>query len=329
MKTNEFQTASMTLFIYEHLTSGALADEAISPSLLQEGEAMLAAICHDIAALGCHITVMRDSRLPALSDSTGLISTVWVDSPATYRQIWQQSLNQFQQFLIIAPETNGLLGQLVTELEQRQKHHLGSSAGAIKLCTDKLLSSQWLIEHGIATPRTVKSAAWLKTSAAATEAGWIIKPQDGAGCEQTFRMSAPQARSYLKSLAPSVLEQQIVQPYIEGTPLSLSLLITDSDIQVLSVNRQHIEESDHQLHLSRCEAGQQDLIKAAEASRLTQQIHATIPGLWGFVGIDLVQSHDALWLIEINPRLTVSYAEAALRQGHNPALSLQPYLQED
>jgi predicted ATP-grasp superfamily ATP-dependent carboligase len=319
----------MTLFIYEHLTSGALADEAISPSLLREGEAMLSAVCHDLAALGCHITVMRDSRLSALQDISGLISTLLVDSPAAYHQVWQQSLNQFSRFLVIAPETDGLLGQLVTQLEQKQKHHLGCSADAIRLCTDKLLSSQWLIKQGIATPHTVKADDWLKQALPDTKTDWIIKPLDGAGCEQTFRMSAQQACAYLNTLSSNLLKQRIVQPYIKGTALSLSLFISDNDIEVLSVNRQHIEESDHQLHLSHCEAGRYDLIDPALVSRLTQQIHATIPGLWGFVGIDLVQSGDALWLIEINPRLTVSYAEAALRQGHNPALSLQLYLQED
>ena len=32
-----------------------------------------------------------------------------------------------------------------------------------------------------------------------------------------------------------------------------------------------------------------------------------IPGMKGYVGVDLVLSNDSVWLIEINPRVTTSY----------------------
>jgi len=44
-----------------------------------------------------------------------------------------------------------------------------------------------------------------------------------------------------------------------------------------------------------------------------------IPGLWGYVGIDLVDTADGPQVIEINPRLTTSYCGLASALGINPA----------
>lgn len=318
--------SSMSIFVYEHLTSGALAGEALSPSMLQEGNAMVRAISHDLATLGYPVVMMRDSRIPALQDPSGRISTLPIDSLEIWQQTWQQSLRQFQQFLVIAPETGGILAQLVGDLEHKLKRHLGSSAKAIALCSDKLRCSQYLLEHGIPSPQTFKASVWLNTAEHPASGDWVIKPLDGAGCEQTFKMPARQAQAYLASLPSNELDRMIIQPYLEGTPLSLNLFIDDTQLDILSVNRQHITESDHQLHLSHCEAGREDLIDYPAMLKLTEKIRATMPGLWGFVGIDLVQSADKLWLIEINPRLTASYAEPAFRQNRNPALRLQQNL---
>lgn len=316
----------MTIFIYEHLTSGALAGEVLSASLLLEGNAMISAISHDLAALGCPVVLMRDSRLPAIQDSTGNISTLFIDSAETYRQVWQQSLQQFQHFLVIAPETDGVLARLVSDLEHNGKHHLGSTARAISLCADKLLCSQWLCEQDIPSPLSFKASVWLNTPDHPAASDWVIKPQDGVGCEQTFKMPTEKAQDYLRALPEQILDRMIIQPYIEGTALSLNLFMENTQVDILSVNRQHITESDHRLHLSHCETGCEDLIDYSAMHRLTEKIHATMPGLWGFVGIDLVQSSETLWLIEINPRLTASYAEPTFRQNRNPALRLQQNL---
>jgi hypothetical protein len=40
---------------------------------------------------------------------------------------------------------------------------------------------------------------------------------------------------------------------------------------------------------------------------LAQSALALLPGLQGYVGVDLVLSGSDAWLIEINPRLTTSY----------------------
>ena len=57
----------MKLFIYEHITSGALSGNSLPVSLANEGHVMLMAVLHDCAYLnGMLINTMRDQRLKAI-----------------------------------------------------------------------------------------------------------------------------------------------------------------------------------------------------------------------------------------------------------------------
>jgi predicted ATP-grasp superfamily ATP-dependent carboligase len=314
----------MTLFIYEHLTSGALSGESYSASLMHEGNAMLEALTKDLIALGYNLVVMRDKRLPALSTNDNL-SVIVVDSPNSYQQSWHTALEHYQRFLIIAPETGQVLYDLVAEVEQRKKSVLGCNSQTINLCTDKLQFARYLQQRDIVTPDTWSASDWSEKNFPA-ELEWLIKPIDGAGCESTFRLNTQEAREFLLKLGNQNAQQLIVQPFIDGTNLSLSLFITKSDTALISVNAQNVEIEDNQLHLHRCEPNRFDLLEASEAQNLAETIHDTMPGLWGFIGIDLIKTADKLWVIELNPRLTSSYAEAEMRQQQNPAMVMHRHL---
>ena len=44
-----------------------------------------------------------------------------------------------------------------------------------------------------------------------------------------------------------------------------------------------------------------------------------IPGLWGYVGVDLVIGDNGPVVLEVNPRLTTSYIGLSRSIGHNVA----------
>lgn len=314
----------MTIFIYEHLTSGALADSAFSAGLMREGDLMLQAICHDLLALGHDICILRDARLPAIAAQPGL-KQLRISTQTAHVSAWQQCLQAFQQFLIIAPETGAVLEQLVRQVQQNNKSHLGASADAIAQCSDKLCCAELLQQAGLSTPDSWLAKDW-DGDAAGKETKWVCKPIDGAGCEDTFVMRTDALSAFISRQNPARRQQLLVQPYLEGIALSINLFIGD-DIELLSVNRQHLSQTGSKLHLDACQPGCEDLLSKQQALQLARQIHATIPGLWGFSGIDLVLSGDKLWIIDINPRLTLSYAEADVRRKTNPARALHRTLQ--
>jgi tyramine---L-glutamate ligase len=110
----------------------------------------------------------------------------------------------------------------------------------------------------------------------------------------------------------------VVQAFLPGTPLSLSLLMQDGACWLLSCNVQHV----------RCAGGvfayRGGIIGGAEARRpalenLAARVAAALPGLWGYVGVDVVDGPDGPVVIEINPRLTTSYVGLAESLGLNPA----------
>lgn len=315
----------MNLFIYEHLTSGALAGQPLSTGLCHEGDVMLQAMAADLIALGHQLTVLRDARLPALEPSIAKHSqTLWCEHLAEFEHQWQAAQAEYTHFIIIAPETDDILRQRVSEVLQAGNHALNSQLDSIALCSDKYRCWQHLSEAGITTPATWLAADWLTQQPSASH--WVIKPIDGAGSEMTSLFDTAQSQQYLRSLTPSQREQMIVQPYLPGQSLSLSLFVADTQTHLLSINQQVMQQQAHRLSLSHCIVHAETELTSDQVQTCMEQVVAAISGLWGFIGLDLIVDNGRLWLIEINPRLTSSYAEQAMRKAANPARYLHQHL---
>jgi predicted ATP-grasp superfamily ATP-dependent carboligase len=52
---------------------------------------------------------------------------------------------------------------------------------------------------------------------------------------------------------------------------------------------------------------------------LADAIAAALPGLWGHVGVDIIDGEAGPVVVEINPRLTTTYAGLRTAMGVNPA----------
>jgi predicted ATP-grasp superfamily ATP-dependent carboligase len=52
---------------------------------------------------------------------------------------------------------------------------------------------------------------------------------------------------------------------------------------------------------------------------LADDVAKAIPGLWGYVGIDLILTSSGPVVLEVNPRLTTSYIGLRKSIGRNPA----------
>jgi predicted ATP-grasp superfamily ATP-dependent carboligase len=54
-------------------------------------------------------------------------------------------------------------------------------------------------------------------------------------------------------------------------------------------------------------------------AQLAREVARALPGLWGYVGIDVIDAVDGPIVVEINPRLTTSYAGLRRALGINAA----------
>jgi predicted ATP-grasp superfamily ATP-dependent carboligase len=146
-----------------------------------------------------------------------------------------------------------------------------------------------------------------------------VKPDDGAGSEDTDKVEDSAAAIVRLATDP---ERLVAQPWLEGQPLSLSLLCADGACRLLSCNRHEIAVRDGRVSL---EAIQVNALPDPDQrlASLAGKIAAAVPGLWGYVGVDLVLTRDGPVVLEVNPRLTTSYVSLRSALGLNvPALVL-------
>jgi predicted ATP-grasp superfamily ATP-dependent carboligase len=116
-------------------------------------------------------------------------------------------------------------------------------------------------------------------------------------------------------------EQAVMEPWIDGEPLSMSLLCGAGEVEVLAVNRQTISFDESRfLHFDGVTPDAVHGSRAVAMASLARRIVEAFPGLGGFVGVD-VTWHPVRGpvVIEINPRVTCAYEGLSLRLGRNVA----------
>lgn len=312
----------MKVFVYEHITSGALINESLPSSLVHEGNEMLIAIVRDMSLLtDIELIILRDSRLKPLTDITDnpRHHCLMVENNSVFQQHYASSINTADAVIIIAPETDTILQNLQQSVLNNGKKLFGCQPEATQICTDKALCYQQLTSNNVSTPYTIQSTEW-PLNHFNSPAGFVVKPQDGAGCIDTLFFSE---YSSLESWLPSshIHDKTIIQPYIEGDTLSLTVLVDHNDSRVLAVNQQHITQDHGQFSFHGCSVNGIDegQFSQQQATEITQKIHHAIPGLWGFIGIDLIVTGNDVYVIDINPRLTTAYVGLSESLNLNPA----------
>ena len=202
--------------------------------------------------------------------------------------------------LIIAPEFDGILARLTSIAERTSTCNLGSQHRGVVLCADKLALSRHWQTHGIPTPPTHRLADWPRDTFPA-----VFKPRYGAGSTATYLAKC--AEDYENAAAEPW--EMLAQPHVAGLSASISLIICESQIVALMPSMQLISDNGRLKYLG----GRMPLpaLLANRAESLAVRAVKCVPGLRGYVGIDLIlgyaESSCDDFAIEINPRLTTSY----------------------
>ena len=318
----------MRILVHEFVSGGGLAGRDVQPSLVREGSAMLTALVADLAAIGGHhIVTTVDSRFP-LAAPPG-VEVVTLSAGSRSRAAFDALIASADAAWLVAPETDRCLERLTARVEQKGRALLGSSATAIRVASDKAGLPRLLARHDIPHPKTSviypprPGVDWkVDWKTAARELGYpvVVKPAWGAGCSGVCLARDARELGHAVDTARRVLRANgrgplLLQRFIPGVAASVSLLADGRRAVALTVNAQSIRASqsfsyrggrtplDHPL------AGQ-----AVEAALRTCE---ALPGLRGYVGVDLVLTKSEAIVIEVNPRLTTAYlgARAALEEN--------------
>ncbi|WP_372395506.1 ATP-grasp domain-containing protein [Azospirillum sp. HJ39] len=140
-----------------------------------------------------------------------------------------------------------------------------------------------------------------------------MKPDDGAGCLDTFIVDD------VAAWMPPHAGRWIVQPLVDGEACSLSMLVDDAaGVRLLGCNRQKVERGNGKFSFHGVEVGAMDHRRSAWEP-LARAVAAAMPGLRGYVAVDLIDRPDGPVAVEVNPRLSVGYSGLSRVLGWNPA----------
>jgi predicted ATP-grasp superfamily ATP-dependent carboligase len=148
----------------------------------------------------------------------------------------------------------------------------------------------------------------------------VVKPDDGVGCEGAAIVRSPVDWECLRGRLSASMDW-VVQPLTAGESLSLSALFSRGNTLLWTVNRQHIVEEGHGFRLAGCGVNALD-DSGGTLAGLAERVAVAVPELWGYAGIDLILSEAGPRVLEINPRLTSSYAGLRASLNINPAASV-------
>jgi tyramine---L-glutamate ligase len=317
------------LFVYEYLTGGgidpAVAGEASLldlSALIVEGRAMRDALVKDLLALGGVEVTFASSRFETVDPSRSHCKAMPGESITGFVA---RVARQHDRAWIIAPECDGLLLHLHDSVGSAR--WLGCSKEAIRTASSKSATAACLEAHGIAVTPALEPGESVTDNPGAR---WVVKPDDGAGGLDTFVYDNFGDACTEYDARAAAGRNPVLQEWVDGEPLSLSLICGEHDVELASINRQLIGLPDtaalgrkeHVVEFSGVEVDQIDRQSAQGMAleALARRVVAAVHGLRGFVGIDLVwHAQRGPVVIEVNPRLTAAYAGLSARLGRNLA----------
>jgi predicted ATP-grasp superfamily ATP-dependent carboligase len=302
---------AMRIFVFEYITGGGMISSELPASLAREGDLMLQSLVSDLCDLDAvEVVTTRDARLAMPGPP---VECHAVRTPEQFPAVWHACLEDAQAVWPIAPERQQMLERISATVCNAGRVLLNSPPRAVRTTASKLTTARLLAARGVDVVPTFGRGETLPDIAGR----WVLKPDDGVGClgVKVFPDRDALGRQW-ESLPDAA--NQVAQPFVEGMAASLCMLAKNGEAAVLSVNRQRIAVMDDTLVLLGCVvsgAGQLD----ESHRRLARKIAAALPDLWGFVGVDFIATPRGPQVLEVNPRLTTSYAGLRESLGINPA----------
>jgi predicted ATP-grasp superfamily ATP-dependent carboligase len=322
------------IFVFEYLTGGGIDPQLAGTGSLAdlsalnvEGRVMRDALVADLLELdGVEVSYASSRFEPADSvDANAVRHVAEAGEPMT--RFVARIAREHDYAWIVAPECDGLLLRLYDAAGASR--WLGCSKEAIRLTSSKTATAACLASRGIVTTPALEPYA----ATAVAGGKWVVKPDDGAGGLDTYLFDDLGHAIAEYDARAEAGRNPVLQQWIDGEPLSLSLVCGERGAELLSINRQRIglPDSAAQGHHERViEFSGVDIdridrrgVQGRTLDALAQRVVAALPGLRGFAGIDLVWHRErGPVVIEVNPRLTVAYAGQSRVQKRNLARDL-------
>lgn len=306
----------MKVLVYEHVSGGGFAAEPTLPSVLCEGFGMLRTLIADFKAAGHSVTTTLDSRIAKLNPPIKADCVVPISSSKEAEVNLKKISDRVDAVYVISPETDDALRSRVKLIEQTKAASLNCPASAIEKVSNKADFHNFLKKRRILTPETLVFSVFDNVAEinhairGCLNFPLIFKPSDGVSCcgLSVVRKEDHIANAVNKIRKESSSEQFLVQELVEGAAASVSLFSAGGRAVSIGLNRQDVKiETPEACSMYRGGLVPFDNRLRLEAFAAAKKIVESIPGLRGYVGVDIALTEDKVVALEVNPRLTTSY----------------------
>jgi predicted ATP-grasp superfamily ATP-dependent carboligase len=293
--------------------------------LAKEGALMRDALLRDLSELNAYQLIsLHDVSL----EPSSMVSHSSPVAAGQFIQVFETLLMQVDLVWLIAPESDGhllKLTELCLEAENKQDGPilLGCGYDACLIGTSKTLSYEAMQAAGIHTLPVHAGEDVIRddyfAQLAQSKEAWLVKPEDGAGCEGIqYFASIAAMRDWMQLKDRS--QHFFAQAYQSGIAASFCMLCRDGQAWLLSVNQQHVSMQDNGFVLHGISVnGLNQYWSRFET--LARKMAKMLPDALAYVGVDVIMDtqNDAIYVIDINPRLTSSYVGLREAMACNPA----------
>jgi predicted ATP-grasp superfamily ATP-dependent carboligase len=314
-----------SILVFEYFTASGEKDKCI----ISEAEALIFALIDDLKDFNIDL-VINKSYENVVKDYEN-VNPILIDEDI---MDWlRENAANFNRAIFIAAENNNNLYNITRILEENDVKTYTSNSEACFKTSDKYETYEALpIE--IPQPRSFRfkidpKGYWKRAienlhekwqaEDPLTPLGLIIKPLVGVDCENIVIIENIEdlTLDLDKIFIPG--SRVLVQEYIEGTDVSVSLLSDGENAIPISFNQQFIKLKDDKGTYLGGKLPFDDKYKDEAMEIATKAVEA-MDGLKGFVGVDLIINSDeqdiySVYLLEINSRFTTPYV--GLKQVSN------------
>ena len=306
-----------SVLVFEYFTASGEKDKCI----ISEAEALIFALLDDLADIQKDL-VINKSYENALDEFEN-VNPIFIEGDVVD---WlADNASQFDKAIFISAENNNNLYNITKILEENNVKTYTSTAEACFISSDKYESYEALYNI-VPQPRSfrfkIDPKGYWKRAIENLHEKWqaedpltnlkiIIKPLMGVDCEDIVVIENIEDLTLDLDKIFKPGSRVIVQEYVEGTDVSVSLISDGKNAIPISLNQQFVElKNDKGTYLGGklpFESKYKD-----EAFEIAKKAVEAIDGLKGFVGVDMIINADekdiySVYLLEINSRFTTPY----------------------
>ncbi len=306
-----------SILVFEYFTASGEKDKCI----ISEAEALIFALLNDLADFDVDL-VINKSYENVVKDYEN-VNPILIDCDVID---WlADNAANFNRAIFIAAENNNNLYNITKILEENDVKTYTSSSDACLISSDKYETYEAL-PIDVPQPRSfrfkIDPKGYWKRAIENLHEKWqaedpltplklIIKPLVGVDCEDIVIIENIEDLSYdLEQIFPPG-SRIIVQEYVEGIDISVSLISDGKKAIPISLNQQFVELKNNK---GTYEGGKlpYESKYGQEAFEIAVKAIEAIDGMKGFVGVDLLINADekdiySVYLLEINSRFTTPY----------------------